>query len=202
MDTLVLHETREKALEILRRVFAYEAGIEIIVHGTVAEFDRDPSLDAIVLSPPVAYELYGGKGASNEYHEDTHLGRPVFVSDAEIIDSHEAPLEQAQTPVPWIVTYGGFKGRIELEPGEDDETANLKVVFEDALTPAEMLYLEYVNVFEKVAEANAGGLTPQIRRLGVSTRGLFPTLSDNEMNLIATELLKAYREYRQRFRQR
>ncbi|MGZ3583455.1 MAG: hypothetical protein ACXWQ5_13730 [Ktedonobacterales bacterium] len=202
MDTLVVHETRRAALEILRRVFAQETGIEIVSHGTVAEFDRDLNLDAIVLSPPVAYELYGGKGPSNVYHEDTHLGRPVFVSDAEIIDSHQAPLKQAQTPVPWIVTYGGFKARIDFEPGEDDETANLIVVPEDALTPAEMFYLEYMSMLEKIAEANAAGLTPQIRRLGVSTRGLFPTLRDDEMTLIATTVRAAYREYRQTCLQR
>lgn len=202
MDSLVLHETRAAALETLRLVFAHEAAIEIVADGTVAEFQRDASLDAIVLSPPVAYELYGGKGPANEYHEDTHLGRPVFVSDAEIIDAHEAPLPQAHTPVPWIVTYGGFKGRIAFAPGEDAETVSLLAEPEDALTSDEMRYLAYVGMFEKIAQASATGLTPPIRRLGMSIQGLFPTLRDGEMMRIALQVRRAYREFRQRYGQR
>lgn len=195
MDTLVLHETRPAALESLLSLFARAPGVQIVQQGTIYAFERDPTLDAIILSPPVAYELYGGGESLPRYHLDHHVGRAVAVTDAEIIDSRQSPREGAQTPIPWILTYPSFKAQIRDVMDAEGNVVSTTIELEDsALTKAEMLFVEFISIFETVHAANAAGLTPKIRRLGCSTELEF--LDEGEFPMAITALYNAYHAYR------
>lgn len=200
MDTLVLHETRQWALQVLLKVFAQEIGIEVTTEGSTHEFDRDSSLDALILSPSLAYALYGGKGITNEYHVDNHLGRPILVTEPQIIDTSLSPTPQAQTPISWVVTYPGFKTRIRRETGNAVDQPSIAMAPEDTtLTRGDMIYLEFVCVFETIAEANASGLKPQIRRVGVSTQRTFVNSNAEDLFTAMLQVRKAYQTYRNKY---
>jgi hypothetical protein len=192
MEFFVILETRPVVSGYLKDLFHDEPWVELVTHDAGHDFFRREDLDAILFTPALAYEVYGVD--TTDWRIDEHLGRPVRVRDGNIGSTRASPVHYAPTVIPWAVSLPSFAARLRAA-GEDSE--DLETEPEDPLlTGDHMVYVQFLQLFERIDEWNAKGLDPRIDRLGCDFETVLCS-SDREEQVggTATAIIRAYHEY-------